>query len=428
MDPKNFLFVTLDALAIDVAWQVSREGHPVKFFVDSDDSRDVGDGLIEKVEDWKREVDWADVIVFDDVLGQGAKADRLRKAGKAVIGGTPYTDQIEDDRGFGQEELKRHGIPILSYQTFTDFDEAIAFIKEHPGRYVFKPSGEAANLKRLLFVGIDEDGTDVIGLMEAYKRVWAKKIKVFQLQKHVSGVEVAVGAFFNGSQFIYPININFEHKKLFPGNIGISTGEMGTSMYWSEPNRLFQATLLKMEATLAREDYVGYIDLNCIVNGNGIYPLEFTSRFGYPTISIQQEGMQMPMSELLYRLATGENFAIKVKKGFQVGVRVRTPPYPFDDKKAFDTYSKDATIFLRKKTLDGIHIEEVKSVNGEWLVAGHAGAVMTVVGCGATMKEAQQQAYNRLQNVMVPNMYYRTDIGDRWERDSDLLHNWGYLR
>ena len=28
---------------------------------------------------------------------------------------------------------------------------------------------------------------------------------------------------------------------------------------------------------LAQEGYVGYIDVNCIVNGNGIYPLEFTA-------------------------------------------------------------------------------------------------------------------------------------------------------
>jgi phosphoribosylamine--glycine ligase len=106
----------------------------------------------------------------------------------------------------------------------------------------------------------------------------------------VTGVEVAVGAFFNGKEFIYPLNVNFEHKKLFPGNIGPSRGEMGTAMFWSGPNKLFNSTLKKMEAKLASEGYVGYIDLNCIVNGNGIYPLEFTARFGYPTISIQQGG------------------------------------------------------------------------------------------------------------------------------------------
>ena len=145
-------------------------------------------------------------------------------------------------------------------------------------------------------------------------------------------MEVAVGAFFNGKQFIYPVNINFEHKKLFPGNLGPPTGEMGTSMFWSPPNQLFNQTLLKMESQLAEEGYVGYIDVNCIVNGNGIYPLKFTARF------------------------------------------------------------------------------------------------LIVVGLGQTMKQAQSQVYSRIKNVMIPNMYYRTDIGDRWEEDSDRLHNWGILR
>ena len=66
----------------------------------------------------------------------------------------------------------------------------------------------------------------------------------------------------NGKNFIYPINVNFEHKKLFPGDIGPSTGEMGTSMFWTGANQLFNQTLLKMEPVLALEGYVGYIDVN----------------------------------------------------------------------------------------------------------------------------------------------------------------------
>ena len=65
---------------------------------------------------------------------------------------------------------------------------------------------------------------------------------------------------------------------------------MGTLMFWTEPNFFFNATLGKMLEKLRASKYVGYIDINCIVNGKGIYPLEFTSRFGYPTISIQMEG------------------------------------------------------------------------------------------------------------------------------------------
>jgi phosphoribosylamine---glycine ligase len=44
------------------------------------------------------------------------------------------------------------------------------------------------------------------------------------------------------------------------------------------------------------------------------------------------------------------------------------------------------------------------------------------------MKQAQRQVYSRVDNIMIPNMYYRKDIGDRWAEDSDRLHNWGYLR
>jgi phosphoribosylamine--glycine ligase len=59
----------------------------------------------------------------------------------------------------------------------------------------------------------------------------ADRIKEFQLQRRIMGVEVVAGAFFNGKDFIHPICVNFEHKKLFPGDIGPSTGEMGTSMW-----------------------------------------------------------------------------------------------------------------------------------------------------------------------------------------------------
>jgi len=258
--PKNFLFVTLDSLIADIAWRIKLEGHSVKYYVKCTDDKEVGMGFVEMVDDWEKEVEWADIIVFDDVLGQGAKAKKLREQGKIVIGGTPYTDQLEDDREFGQEELKKAGVSILPYKVFKDFDDAISFVKENSTTYVIKPCGEAANMKGLLFVGVEDDGRDVIQVLNDYRNAWAKKIPEFQLQKKITGVEVAVGGFFNGKEFIYPINVNFEHKKLFPGNIGPSTGEMGTSMFWSGPNRFFNQTLKKIEPRLAEEGYTGYID------------------------------------------------------------------------------------------------------------------------------------------------------------------------
>src|SRR5467141_1765047 len=428
MDKRKFLFVSLSSLIGDIAWQVLKEGHDVRYYIDAEKERDIADGFVPKSKDWEKDAKWSDIVVFDDTLGQGVKAQALRAAGKPVIGGTPYADRLEDDRSFGQEELKSAGVSIIPYEDFDSFDPAIEFVKKNPDRYVIKPSGEAQNVKRRLFVGEEEDGDDVVRMLEAYKKAFSDEIKVFQLQRRINGVEVAVGAFFNGKKFVTPVNINFEHKKLFPGEVGPPTGEMGTAMFWSEPNLLFSRTLLKMESKLAEEGYVGYIDLNCIVNNNGIYPLEFTSRFGYPTISIQQEGMLTPIGEFFYRLAEGSISTFKARSGFQVGVRIMVPPFPYTDPETFAKTSKDAVIIFKKPTRDGVHIEDVKQVNNEWVVTGTSGVVLIVVGTGTTMKAAQKQAYNRVENIMIPNMYYRKDIGDRWFEDFDRLHTWGYLR
>src|SRR3989344_2423731 len=428
MEPKKFLFVSIDALISDIAWQVLKEGNKVKYFIEDKEEKEIGDGFVPKTEKWEEEVDWADVIVFDDVLGQGKKAQKLRQEGKLVIGGTPYTDKLEDDRAFGQQELKNAGVSTIPHENFNSFDAAIGFVQQNPGRYVIKPSGEAQNTKQFLFVGEDEEGKDVLQVLDDYKRVWSNKIKEFQLQKRIVGVEVAVGAFFNGKEFVYPINVNFEHKRLFPGDIGPQTGEMGTSCFWSEPNNIFNNTLKKMEPKLKEEGYVGYIDINCIVNNYGIFPLEFTSRFGYPTISIQQEGILMPISEFLYRIASGNLNKFKTRSGFQIGVRIVVPPFPFRDMETFNNQSKDAVIIFKKPNKDGIHIEDVKLVDKEWVVTGTSGVVLIVVGTGPTMKQAQKQIYNRIDNIIIPNMYYRKDVGDRWYEDSDKLHNWGYLR
>jgi phosphoribosylamine--glycine ligase len=426
---KKFLFVSYDGLIADIAWEVVKEGQDVRFWIKDPEEQEIADGFVPKSRDWKQDVAWADVVVFDDVLGMGAMAEEVRAAGKLVVGGSPYTDRLEDDRAFGQEELKAAGVQIIPQENFTSFDDAMAFVRANPNRYVIKPSGEAQNYKRLLFVGEEEDGRDVVAVLEDYKRAWADKIKEFQLQRRIIGVEVATGAFFNGKEFVTPICVNFEHKKLFPGDIGPPTGEMGTSMFWSEPNKIFTSTLEKMAPRLAAERYVGYIDVNCIVNGNGIYPLEFTARFGYPTISIQQEGLLTPMSEVFYKLAEGSLSRLRARSGFQVGVRVVVPPFPYRDRETFESTSKDAVILFKTPSREGIHIEDVKLVNEEWVVTGTSGVVLIVCGTGPTMKQAQRQAYNRVKNVMIPHMYYREDVGDRWsEEDSDRLHAWGYLR
>ena len=420
------LFISFESLSGDLAWQVQKEGNEVKVYIEAEDDKDVYDGFLTKVSNWEEFVDWADVVVLDDV-GFGKIADSLRKTDKLVVGGSEYTDNLEEDRQFGQEEMKNAGLIVLPHWNFTDFDTAISFIKSNPGRYVFKPSGTISSEdKGILFMGQEEDGKDIIEVLEQNKILWAKKINKFQLQKMAVGVEVAVGAFFNGDDFIYPININFEHKRLFPGDIGPYTGEMGTLMFWSPSNDIFQTTLLKLKDKLKNSGYQGCIDINCIANAKGIYPIEITSRFGYPTISIMMEGVITPWGGFLYNLARKEKMELEVSRGFQIGVVVAVPPFPFDDKNEAFIY-QDLSILFKKNNHDGVHLGDVKMFNDIWSVAGSTGYVMVITGSGSTVDEARKIVYSRLKNINLQNMYYRTDIGLKWFTESDKLHTWGYL-
>ncbi len=430
MKSKRFLFVSKDSLNGDLATHLLREGHSVKFYFEDKDSKDVYDGFIEKVDNWKKHQNWADVIMFDDEFF-GRYADKLRNKNRLVIGGSKYTDKLETDRDFGQAELKKNGVKIAPIWYFSDCAQAVDFIRKNPERYVFKPSGDGqSGDKRLVFVSQKEDGTDLVEFLLQNKNVVEKKSPKFILQKFIDGIEIAVGAFFNGKDFIYPINVNFEHKRLFSKNLGPMTGEMGTLMFWSRTNKIFQSTLAKIKSSLKKSAYAGYIDLNCIVNEEGIFPLEFTSRFGYPTIQIQLSGILDEAGDWLYKLAKGDKFRLSVKKGFQIGVVVATPPLlsEGDDKKMVKMYRDVSISFKNGKNSKNVHLGDVKKdKNNIWRIAGVSGWCLVITGAGKTVRQARVNAYKEIKNIRIPNMFYRDDIGSKWLAERKKLRSWGYI-
>jgi len=132
-------------------------------------SREIGFGFVKKTNDYSKHLDWADIIVFD-YTGFGELSDNLRQSGKVVFGGSSYTDELELNRNFGQEELKRHGVKTLPFKEFDNFQSAIQYIEKNPDAYVITPSGETQELKQLLFVGQDENGEDVIRMLRVYEK------------------------------------------------------------------------------------------------------------------------------------------------------------------------------------------------------------------------------------------------------------------
>jgi phosphoribosylamine--glycine ligase len=247
---------------------------------------------------------------------------------------------------------------------------------------------------------------------------------------YVSGVEVGVGAFFDGEKFLSPGNLDWEHKRFFPGDIGELTGEMGTVVTYRGAERMFDASLARVAPLLRESGYCGYINLNTIVNEEGIWPLEFTCRFGYPGFPILDSLHQCGWDQIFRSLIAHDGRSFPTFDGYSVGVVMTVPPFPYTH--GYATLGKGRPICLAGDLdgddLDALHYGEVDMCDGQLVTAGLIGYVMVVTGVADTIEKARDVAYRRVQKVVIPNARYRNDIGLRlMQRDLTEMRRLGLL-
>ena len=418
----------------DMYLRMQDAGHEVRLFVEEETAHEIFRPKLTVEKNWRAALPWLreagpDGIVIFESAAKGELQDQLRADGYNVIGGSAYGDRLEADRDFGQETLRALGLKIAAAETFDDFDRALAFLATRPGRYVFKLHGTSA-APQANYVGTAPDGADMRAFLAAEKSRWrGKPPPAFTLMQHIEGVEVGVGAYFNGERFLSPALLDWEHKRFFPGDLGELTGEMGTVVTYRGAERLFDATLARMEARLRAGKYVGYINLNTIVNEDGLWPLEFTCRFGYPGFAIcdalHAEGWASIFRKMIDKSAT----QIATRDGYAVGVCLTVPPFPYEE--GYAKLSKGLPIGFLDLSDDErlqLHLADVEWIDGQLVTSGMIGYVMTVTGVGGDAEAAQASAYALARKVILPNLRYRNDIGDRFIRaDRDRLRRLGWL-
>ena len=412
-----------------------QRGHEVRICVEDPACQDVFGGMLEQVADWRSELGWLreagdQGIVLFESADKGEEQDRLRKEGFQVIGGSAMGDRLEADRSFGQEMLHGIGMHTAASHHFTDYNTAIDFLARHRGRYVLKFNG--ANTPRTRnYIGEMDDSGDMLALLSMYRdHAPGHEAPDFVLMQHLQGVEVGVGAYFNGEAFLDAVCLDFEHKRFFNGDLGELTGEMGTVVSYRGAGRLFDATLAPLAAVLGASGYCGYINLNLIVNEAGLWPLEFTSRFGYPGFAICEALHQEPWETIFLRMLRRDSLHVATRPGFSCGVVLTVPPFPY--RQGYQELSKGEPIcLLSDMTPDeqaALHFAEVARVGGQLVTSGATGYIGVATGTGSTVEQATAEAYRLARKVVIPNLRYRTDIGERVVRsDWNKLRAWGWL-
>jgi phosphoribosylamine--glycine ligase len=213
------LFVSSgNMIATHLAHRMRQEGSSVKLFIDDPDRKENFENMVKKTNDWRKELDWVgkgkeSLIVFDDI-GYGKLQDQLRSDGYSVFGGSALSDKLESNRQYAHEIFTEAGISTVPVINFKSIPKAIQFIKNNRKKWVIKQNGSAA--KHLNYVGQLDDGQDVINVLENYHKHVKGKMNTVTLQQKINGVEIATSRYFNGSEWLGPIEVNIEHKKFFP--------------------------------------------------------------------------------------------------------------------------------------------------------------------------------------------------------------------
>lgn len=443
----KILLIDDESLRLSFAMRCQEAGHRVKVWFPLENKHPmygkykntVGDGIVDKVPDWKSWMDWADLIVLGNNSFLGDKLEPYFKKGYPIFGCNKQAAELELDRELGQKTFEDAGIEVVPYKTFQDYDTAIAYIKKEKRPFVSKPWGGESD-KSLSYVPKGstpvEAAANLVSQLESWKRDGLKG--EFMLQEMVEGEEMAVGGWFGPGGFSKWINENWEEKRLMNDGFGPNTGEMGTVMRYVTKSKLFDDVLEPVTDVLHKLNYVGYVDVNCIITKDGRpIPLEFTVRWGEPHYNLCQALHKGDPAQWMLDLLRGRD-TLKCSTDICIGIVLAMRDYPWDNLppeqseghpiRGITPRNRDS-VYLTSVCM-GIAPCEVKGAIKDAETFVTAGCyVMTVTGMGKTVMKAWESAETVAEEInWPPHMTRRTDIGWRLEKDIPELQKLGYAK
>lgn len=421
---------------LDIAIRAQQAGHQVFYYLgDYDQHRaPVGRGLVNRVPDWRSLMPKVDLVLLGANDYAMPEMEAWRKRGVRIVGGTPESARWESDRAYGMQIFRRAGIDVPKYREFTDYDEALRYVKKEDRPFASKPSGHCDD-KSLSYVA--KEPRDLVYMLERWKRQGKRQGLEFILQEKVNGIEMAVGAWFGPGGFAPGFEINFEHKKLMAGNLGVNCGEMGTVLCYVWQDKLANRVLKPLEDLLFRIGYIGNVDVNTVIDDDGDpHPLEFTMRCGWPSFNIEQALFSVDSIEFLAALAEGNpprNAHLMDHPA--VGVVLAHGDFPHSHMTRREVVG--VPLYDCDEDIDNLHFTQVMigeaphppRYDREGCLATAGDYVLIATGVGETIQQARRRAYTTVDRPKLPSEpFYRPDIGQRLAKQLPILHEQGYIK
>lgn len=410
----HFTMVSAYGEGAHLLHQIELEGNTVQLYIKDPYYRRIWDGLIPKVD--KVEPPEGSVIIFD-YSGMGALADELRAAGFATIGASKYADMLEQDRMGGLKIAEDAGVKVPFTVNFEGFDieEVESFIAEYPDekRWCFKPSGKGLP-SCLTYCA--KNSEDLLGWVRYVEKSCGKNIESFILQEFIEGVAVSSEAWCDGKRFLKPFVHDVEIKAFMNDNLGASTGCSG-NVIWLEhdPCRIVEEGIGRMERAIVESGHVGPVDINAIVNESGLYFLEWTPRMGYSSMPTTIKLIQGGVGKLFSDVARGQGGTLNFMDKLAVAVKLTIPPYPIEPEHAKDVQVVSPNVGMPIRGIpegmdDSFYWYEIELEDDQLVHSVGSGVIADVVGLGDDCMEAFERPYEILEDMVLPNKQYRTDL------------------
>ncbi|MGD8559759.1 MAG: phosphoribosylamine--glycine ligase [Gammaproteobacteria bacterium] len=342
--------------------------------------------------------------------------DAFQDAGLRCFGPSKAAAQLEGSKSFSKDFLARHNIPTATYQTFTDIKAAIAYLRSQSFPIVVKADGLAAGKGVIIAQDFAQAEAAVQDMLAGNKFGEAGHRVV--IEEFLQGEEASFIVIADGKNII-PMATSQDHKARDDGDTGPNTGGMGA--YSPAPvvtqqihDRVMKEIIEPTINGMAQEghSYTGFLYAGLMIAADGTARvLEYNCRFGDPETQPIMMRMQSDLVELCDAAIDGNLAGVSTQWDHRaaVGIVMAAGGYP-------DAYHKGDVIEGLPAVGENEDQRKVfhagtQDVDGKIVTNG--GRVLCVVALGDSVQQAQQSAYQWVNQIHWRNAYYRRDIGHR---------------